>query len=508
MTAKRPSATNACLPCRKVKMKCVSSGAAGDKCSRCARKSLPCVFQQHCRGRKPGTRYVAGQISALNTNKIRLSKKEAHEPDPTPPGQARDSDFWAESEGFQPHSLLSHQAMQGRFSLQNILSVNHGPGPAESRASNSNAISPEDPIVLDLVNAHVAACLLEYFMQKINPYISQLDPALHSLSYLRKCPFLLTAVLAAAAKAFESSLYPGLHAHAEHLFVESFRRGDKSAEVIQGICLLTYWKEPNDTRAWTSVGLAIRIAMDLGWHKLSPHASRKPGLSELERREIRNAERTFLVLFVYDRSLSLQTGKPWMMERNDLTESADSWWQDPVSILNDRLLCGFVTLRLLSADTFDLLMPSTTNSMSRLERTIAVLDRRIHAWQSNWVGVVCAGRALDDLEPVPRCHAFMIRFYGFHLRLQLFSTPLQETGIQNVDRIYDLKPFWLSYQSALAMLDLVAESSALLYLVQDSIHVMTAYAAIFLIKVRSSLPLYYPPTPVNGSSSCFLPPTP
>lgn len=64
MTAKRPSATNACLPCRKVKMKCVSSGA-GEKCSRCARKSLPCVFQQHCRGRKPGTRYVAGLLSLL-----------------------------------------------------------------------------------------------------------------------------------------------------------------------------------------------------------------------------------------------------------------------------------------------------------------------------------------------------------------------------------------------------------------------------------------------------------
>lgn len=397
--------------------------------------------------------------------------------------------------------------MQGRFSLQNILSVNHGPGPAESGMSSPDAISPEDPIVLDLVNAHVASCLLEYFMHKINPYISQLDPALHSFSYLRKSPFLLTAVLAAAAKAFESSLYPGLHAHAEHLFIESFRRGDKSTEVIQGILLLTYWKEPNDTRAWTSVGLAIRIAMELGWHRLSPQVSRRPGLSEIERREIRNVERTFLVLFVYDRSLGLQTGKPWMIERNDLTECVDNWWQDPVSILNDRLLCSFVTLRLLTADTFDLLIPSTTNSMSRLERTITVLDRRIHAWQSNWVGIVCAGRALDELEPVPRCHAFMIRFYGSHLRLQLFSTPLQETGIQNVDHIYDLKPFWLSYQSALAMLDLVAESSALLYLVQDSIHVMTAYAAIFLIKVCS--PSLYHINQVNEPiSSSFLPPSP
>lgn len=93
------------------------------------------------------------------------------------------------------------------------------------------ALDPQDdPITLGLVNMQVASSLLEYFMGRINPYISQLDPVLHSLTSLRKSPFLLTAVLAVAAKAFESALHPDLHAHAERLYADCFRRGEKSTD--------------------------------------------------------------------------------------------------------------------------------------------------------------------------------------------------------------------------------------------------------------------------------------
>ncbi|KAL3452352.1 hypothetical protein BJX65DRAFT_303185 [Aspergillus insuetus] len=454
--------TKACLACRKVKMKCVTS-EGGNICDRCSRKSLPCVVREHCRGRKPG---------------MRLARKDGRRPAATTPSRPR-VDFFGESASFQPQSLLSHQAMKGRFSLRNILSVDHG---VESRSPVSESISPDDPVVLGLINTQVASCLLEYFMQKINPYISQLDPALHTFSFLRNSPFLLTTVLAAAAKAFESSLYADLNAHAEALFSNSFRRGDKSTEIIQAILLTTYWKEPNDTRAWTSVGLAIRIAMDLDWHKLSPTSSQRESLTELQRREIRNVERTFLVLFVYDRSLSLQTGKPWMIERNELIDSAEAWWQDLISSPNDQLLCSFVALRLLAADTFDLLTPSKT-PISHIERLLNILDNRIDSWQAKWLATVSASTGVP-------CHAFLIKFYGHHARLQLFSLPLHEKRIQTFEQVpvTDIKPFWLSFQNALAILQLVSESSSLLYLAQDSVHVMVAYAAIFLIKILLSSP--------------------
>lgn len=52
---------------------------------------------------------------------------------------------------------------------------------------------------------------------------------------------------------------------------------------------------------------------------------------------------------------------------------------------------------------------------------------------------------------------------------------------------------WQSYTSALEMLQVIIEilgPAQLLYYAQDSIHVMTAYAAVFLIKVRPTMRTY------------------
>lgn len=140
-------------------------------------------------------------------------------------------------------------------------------------------------------------------MNVLNPYISQLDPVLHTFSYVRqKSAFLLTSILAASSKIYNSALYPTLHKHAEDLYLETVRTGTKSTEIVQAILILTYWKEPEDTRAWVTVGCVIRMCMDLGWHKLTPTSSlSRQVMAEKERRGARNIERTWLVLFVYDR---------------------------------------------------------------------------------------------------------------------------------------------------------------------------------------------------------------
>ena len=117
-----------------------------------------------------------------------------------------------------------------------------------------------------------------------------------------KSPFLLGSILAVASKIFNPSLYKRLHRYAEDLFLETFRVGFKSTETVQAILMLTYWKEPDDTRSWVNLGYAIRMCMDLGWHKLSPHAIRdRSGMDDTELREARNIERTWFLLFVYDR---------------------------------------------------------------------------------------------------------------------------------------------------------------------------------------------------------------
>lgn len=140
-------------------------------------------------------------------------------------------------------------------------------------------------------------------MNNLNPLICVLDPALHTFQYVREMSsFLFTVILAAAAKAFNPDLHPKLYKHSEDLYMECVRYCVKSAEVIQAILIFTYWKQPNDTRSWSSIGYAIRLCMELGWHKLTINVSDiSQSKSKVEARQRRSSERTWLVLFIHDR---------------------------------------------------------------------------------------------------------------------------------------------------------------------------------------------------------------
>jgi hypothetical protein len=208
-------------------------------------------------------------------------------------------EFWTENRGFRLSDILNQQITRGNFSMQNVLSTEHGHGPEECTQDTSDY----DPVVKGVVNLHFATELFNQFMKHLNPFISQLDPSLHTFRYVReKSSFLFTAVLAAAAKLLHPALRQPLLSHAEELFIESFRSGAKSVETIQAICILTYWKEPRDNRAWLNVGHAIRMAIELGWHNIGSDGMRPPeNMSGRQAMEFRNIERTWLVLFVYDR---------------------------------------------------------------------------------------------------------------------------------------------------------------------------------------------------------------
>ncbi len=52
------------------------------------------------------------------------------------------------------------------------------------------------------------------------------------------------------------------------------------------------------------------MAVELG---LNTYVGRVEGESEEHKRERRNRERTYLVLWVHDRALSMQTGRNWML---------------------------------------------------------------------------------------------------------------------------------------------------------------------------------------------------
>jgi hypothetical protein len=89
------------------------------------------------------------------------------------------------------------------------------------------------------------------------------------------------------------------------------------------------------------------MAVELG---LNRYVERAPlHETDFQLRERRNRERTYLVLWVHDRSLSTQTGRNWMLPEDEFVRRS-STWHDPdgsgVGIRpEDVIIAAFVRLR-------------------------------------------------------------------------------------------------------------------------------------------------------------------
>jgi len=253
-------------------------------------------------------------------------------------------------------------------------------------------------------------------MRNLNPFISQFDPSLHSFLYIqKKSSFLLSAILSASSKAFHPSLHSQLQAHTEKLLGKAFSQGEKSVEVVQAILVLTYWKEPDEARTWLLVGYAIRMYIEMGWHKMKEPAPGSEILSEQGVRELRNLQRTWLVLFVYDRryellnsswldrkvdiqySLSSQMGKPWMIEQSDVVQDIDTWHTHEFAFIGgDLLLAAFVRLRMMSSEMLDLFfLGQPGSSRNRSEALLKLLNSEISRWESKWYPLFDQGMVLS-----------------------------------------------------------------------------------------------------------------
>ncbi|KAI9729305.1 MAG: hypothetical protein M1834_006976 [Cirrosporium novae-zelandiae] len=392
------------------------------------------------------------------------------------------------TDALAPFKLLSQKSMTEKFSIRNVLNLEEGDSLPSDRDRAISISKPQagasgdmqDPVSIGLVNLPTAQTLFDSFMKYLNPFICQFDPILHTFSYVQQhSSFLLTAILAAAARAFNPSLVSSLRDHCEALLARSFINGEKSTEIIQAIMLSTYWKEADDTRSWQLVGHAARVCLELRWNKLKHRGAEVE--SEIEIRERRNIERTYLVF------ISLQLGKPWMLHVDDFIRGTETWYACRYAVMNnDAILSAFVELRKIGPDILELISSDLSYGHHQsYEIMLNLFNTDLDKWEERWYE---ASKGSDD-----HIYIFLIRFYGVHFRLFLNSFRLQ------------LSLFWIPsiskqalrscFSSASQMIDLAIEHlvpSQLLYFAQDSVHVMMAYAAVFLMKVLLSLSTLLP----------------
>ncbi len=179
--------------------------------------------------------------------------------------------------------------------------------------------------------------------------------------------------------------------------------------------------------------------------------------------------------------MSLQTGKPWMIACDEFMDAIEAWCDDSLATQNDLVLGALVTLRLATATEFTVLIHGVKDQeQDQLKLLLSILGRRIDRWETEWSQRVKLRADPED----DGCHQFLIHFYASHIRLQLFSLPLQGMLVSaDTDTTLHLDTVWTAYTNAIKLLRLIPEYAEYLYFAQDSIHVMAAYSAGFLVRV-------------------------
>ncbi|KZT36989.1 hypothetical protein SISSUDRAFT_1063225 [Sistotremastrum suecicum HHB10207 ss-3] len=502
----------ACTVCRAAKMKCVGSDDGRKQCQRCERANIDCIFEKHRRGRKPGSRLSEASKMLrrleknLNSQKQKHSLHDPHAPrqDLRPPSPINRDDIEEEDtddDDEDSHRIFPANIIRAEQRQPFFRTILNSPSPSPqvpSSSSSSSTVPPvrehsqpaiprhvspppgfSDPLTSKLITPEKAASLFDALFLRLNPFISLFDPALHSVDYVRsQSPFLFSVLIAAACKYWLPELYLPAKAIARKGAIRAFDEAWKSVEVCQAFSCLTYWKEPNETFTWTYIGYACRMAIELKLNRYLP----TPPLneSEMQRRQRRNHERTYLVLWVHDRSLSMQTGRLWMLPEDDLVRNSDRWHLQGIGAPRpeDVTVSAFVDLRRIAAETIDGYYlhrsQATAYNDIRYDHLLQICNTKLTQWMDRWSTEMQQANGED----------FNFKFLSlFRLYVRLF---INSFGLKDSQSSVNIQPLSICYTSAIECLEIVTGAFASLNVLQygqDVITVMTAYAAVFLTQL-------------------------
>jgi hypothetical protein len=63
--------------------------------------------------------------------------------------------------------------------------------------------------------------------------------------------------------------------------------------------------------------------------------------------QVRNMERTWLYVFIADKSFGIITGRAMCFSWKEIPPHVSLWWQKSAATITDRMICGIVEMRVL-----------------------------------------------------------------------------------------------------------------------------------------------------------------
>ncbi|KAI9508712.1 fungal-specific transcription factor domain-containing protein [Russula earlei] len=368
------------------------------------------------------------------------------------------------------------------------------PGPSMDlglRKSLIDKTSPPDILVHRLVTPDDVERLFEIFYTRINPFISLLEPKLHTpaLTFSR-CPFLFTVVCAISLRYSEKrEVYPIAMHFAKTAAANALIDGWKSVELCQAYILLSIYAVParrwEEDRSWLYTGLAIRIATDLNLHILPP---KKP-TTEQQELEMLNRTRIWIICFNIDKSTATQFGKPSTLKEDFIVRKSLEWYKSsPNNHPYDVHIIAYTSLfRIVNKFHQDVFSdPTVPNSLNRSIDFRAVTlehDRLLTNCRQEWAERF--ERDSDHSDAACEFRVKLLPFYTNYARLVMFSFGFQnafQRGLEADDEVF----FTRSLESAKTVVTVLVDSlvpTGYIRFAPDGYFVFAAFASAFMLKL-------------------------
>ncbi|KXH67685.1 hypothetical protein CSAL01_06848 [Colletotrichum salicis] len=207
-----------------------------------------------------------------------------------------------------------------------------------------------DPVTARLADQDDVSLYFQLFFQTRNPHLGLLDPDLHTPKYVRYASFTLFSVICALGCAISTRprdriLYPTLLSLAEANLAWSIAVPVRSLETTQAILAMKYWapmyQRQGDDPHWLHISHAVQLAKELGINKPATITELVKALSpdetiEMRERFPRNLERTWLYVFIADKSFGIVMGRSPIVAWKELPPCPCQWWRKSMATPLDR----------------------------------------------------------------------------------------------------------------------------------------------------------------------------
>ncbi|KAJ7219201.1 hypothetical protein GGX14DRAFT_549692 [Mycena pura] len=325
--------------------------------------------------------------------------------------------------------------------------------------------------------------LFSIYFERINPFFSILDPALHGdpANVIWSSPFLTTVICAMASRFYtlRPDLYLKAHSFAHDAAATALINGCSGVDVCQAYLLLAVYPIPKkkwvDDRRWLFIGVAIRMAIELGLNK--------PAAAPYEEREALNRTRTWLGCYCADAAHAIYLGKMEMLGLDDYVARMSREWymSSPLDVNSpfDVHLCAQTNLLLIMGEWRKNVKQKPETGKTKGDVVSSAiqaqdrLDQEVTSWMSRF-----------DRDHAVRGKRLPSGLFAAYLRLVILADGFQHATKKGLSRDSDI--LRLSINAAQTVIQIVVDRlypTGNLRYDMDARFLHVSFAAAFLVNL-------------------------